>query len=386
MLLGARVIAVFFLLISGMPTLAQVQKAAFDKAVDYCNCRIAFAYAGGVATEPEKSAFERIKGRIQCDTISPISSDHLRDILQENEFRGYADRQIPIYESIKHSFHEGMNSNAATAKIIDSIFENPSVRRLLYLSRLDISRSQLLIDVRNILDNDKTEISTSPVQEPSSESINPDPVANSNYGALVWVVASVLFVSLGWLVIRHLLLKRRRKRRINRQCEEPTYRSYPLQDTVDADELKKEIQELEVRVGNLTAIVHNLQHSTIDNVSVSEVHKSISEVHKPELFYAAIPNPKGNFDASSVTKVLIPGSSFYAITQTSAQHATFTFLNELQALKDALRAPDLILYPICDIENNSNSFTESIRTVSQGKLVLQGDKWMVTVKARIAYE
>ena len=118
-----------FLLISSSVV---AQQNEFDKAIDYCNCKLTSAYVSKYtamrADKTEKKSFEEIKGKFgKCEVGSSIEYSALSDLLDNNNFKYSNTNFSKIIDDGKRSYSADLDKDAAVTKIISGIFENRTI-------------------------------------------------------------------------------------------------------------------------------------------------------------------------------------------------------------------------------------------------------------------
>ena len=105
------------------------------------------------------------------------------------------------------------------------------------------------------------------------------------------------------------------------------------------------------------------------------------------IFYMSIPNEDGSFNASSASPTYKEGASIYKFRMMTNDFAKFEIDTHEVAVKLALRNTPRGVDPVCQAENPFHSNASQIQTLSSGEVRLNadGDKWVVSKKARVRY-
>lgn len=109
---------------------------------------------------------------------------------------------------------------------------------------------------------------------------------------------------------------------------------------------------------------------------------------KAETFFLSTPNSDGSFNDSSVSINYKEGASIYRFTKVGNNRAMFQIDEREASVKLALTYPDKSIDPVCDAVNAFNPKAKLITTVEFGEAELLNDKWVVnkSQKAKIRYE
>ena len=87
-------------------------KKDFETAVDYCACKIAYAYTNQYASKnpdsEEKMSFEKkIKPEIEnCNIDSPKGYSDVIELLEKNNYQDFADKFLPVINQANESYQE----------------------------------------------------------------------------------------------------------------------------------------------------------------------------------------------------------------------------------------------------------------------------------------
>jgi len=147
------------------------------------------------------------------------------------------------------------------------------------------------------------------------------------------------------------------------------------------DELKNEVESLKTKIRADGLISAELTH---------QVHEPPANLlpSRHEVFYFSTPNEDGSFSQKSAHSSYRENVSIYKFTKTSSNEAEFEIDGRDSSVKLALEYPDKNIDPVCEAQNAFNPKASRIITLqgSEGRAVLDGEKWKVTRKAKIKYE
>lgn len=408
-----------FLLISSS---VFAQQNEFDKAIDYCNCKLTSAYlnkytSAMLADKAEKKSFEEIKGKFgKCEIGSSIEYSSLSDLLDNNNFKYSNTNFSNIIDGLKSSYSDNLDKDAAVTKIISGIFENKTIDRTIkkYINADEI-KPQLSKAIAAYFEGKfkgKEEVTNPKTDEGVNNTKNEELKANPwsiNYLSLILLIVALVITLIIFMV------------KISR-----------LEDKLDAlqqsrEGQRKELNDMKRTVDNIGNSVGGKTVSNLKNNWQSEIEDKISETNKAlsrldvslsmlrgdiekggnsgnnfsnqtrvveqqtktEILYASIPSRDGFFNENAVSNTINPTASFYKLTITDAlgQKAKFEFLgNDERAVKDATNAPERILRPACKINNALNQNAKRIKTIIQGTVIKQNGKWNIDTLAEIEYE
>jgi len=399
---------VFLLFIFGIVN-AQDSKEDFEKAVDYCACKIAYAYTNQYAKQKpksdEKKSFEEaIKPEIKnCEINNPISNSELSELLSENNFGTFSNEFIPVINQVQEAFQESLTKKEAINIIVDGFYNNSDFKTII-TTYTDIGslENDLKKELNNSLNSFKAKeiqsanIKTNTRNEWKSEidrlekSINNEKPFLPNWLATPLILGSLIlsFFSL-FLLSKHFkrldrhrdeLEKLKSNNNLNPTNFRNTNNSQFEQTTSRAiSDLNKAIRKLQNDIGNL---------SSTQNPKAVSMSKPIQrqEEKKQEILFAPAPDKDGSFNISVVVSSENQSSSFYKFTLLDSQKAKFEFINSERAIRDAVSSYEMILKPVCTFKNALNQNAKRIRTTKEGIFIKQNDKWILETKAEITYE
>jgi hypothetical protein len=397
---------------------AQERKLAFEKAVDYCNCKTTYAYLHQFTSQltddkSEKSSFAKIKNDFNnCDINNPISYSKLSDLLNNNNFKSSNQKFSGVIEQIKTSYDESFTKEQMIDIILEGIYNNPSLSNALskysdiaklkdplksdlnkLLASFSTNQNNLNVKVENQKLNDSYETRITHLERIIEE--NKQSPFSPNWLSIILIIAFSLTVYiLHKLQLSNLeeRMDRHRNEMENLKLNRSNNLNQPFPQTSNVS--NNFIKNTERSISELNTAISKLQNelNSLTNQQKPQIANSIplqqQKSPKLEFLYAPIPSKDGTFNANSVQPMENQSSSFYkfTITEGDSIKATFEFLNVERAIKDATSSPELILNPVCKIKNALNQNAKKIRTIKPGIVIKQNDKWIVSEPAEIIYE
>src|SRR5690554_41127 len=154
-------------------------------------------------------------------------------------------------------------------------------------------------------------------------------------------------------------------------------------------QIDKKIKEIENRVDE---IVKFSNVSKKENPVSEQPKEVILQVPKKEpettFFYMATPDRGGFFNVSSQHNSFKQGATYYKfqVEEKNKNKATFEFFSDEYGDKLSANYPQTYIEPVCEPQNAQNPNAKKITTIETGVAENQGDKWVVTKKAKIRYE
>lgn len=410
-------------------TMAQDKKDAFYKAIDYCNCKVTYAYLNQFTSQMpsdklEKKSFEKIKSNFgNCEIGKAIEYTKLSKLLNNNYFEYSNQKVSSLIDAIKSNYNENLTKDDAINKIIGSIFSSAALESTIAkYSDIGKLKDKLFNDLNSYFDKsfassgkvssqvgqqiakvDSTPKTTIDLQSAVSElqrkvdNDMPGPFSPNWLSIIITVVlVAVVFFILGG---RYAELKDRVKlseSNANSNLLNKTWNQNQPSNN-NARELAVYKNSIEQQIWGVRKAVEDLQIEVTylnrksqgqGTISYNPKEQQIDKEQKSEIFFASIPNKDGSFNINAVTNSINPTASFYkfTITDSHSQKASFEFLNEERAIKDATNAPERILRPVCKINNALNQNAKRIRTVTPGIVIKQNDRWILDFPAEIEYE
>src|SRR5262249_27583309 len=143
------------------------------------------------------------------------------------------------------------------------------------------------------------------------------------------------------------------------------------------EEISKLKQILEEKEKILTSLFIVCEQQKIDLKTLKE-HNQQSVPFPNEIieaFYMSTPNKDGSFENSKRTSTFVPASSLYKFEVISHRKARFEFISEKQNILDAKYQSEILLEPVCEIENKNQKEIRSIESIKPGIAELIGTHW-----------
>jgi len=403
---------------------AQNKSAMFSKAVDYSNCKLTYAYlnqftASLPADKAEKKSFDKIKLEFDdCEIGNSISYSDLSDLLNKNNFKYSNQKFSAVIDGIKKSFKESYTKDEAVNKILDGIYSNVELQNVRKKNGdIDKLKEQLQTDISNyfgdsfgatqsVIQNTdaggKGETATNIESEISRLDRKIDDLTPGTFAPnwLSIIISILLLIGFIFLLIRIADLTDRVDRyRESSKLNSNTNTNWNLDtnrnlNSRELSDYKKSIEsQMEGALRAITSLqqevgqLENKLSQKQENISFSNQQTIQSDKpQKNDFFYASIPEKDGSFNESAITTAINPTASFYKFTIKDSHSATFEFINDERAVKDATSSPELILYPVCKIKSALNQGAKKIKTTNPGTVIKRNDKWELGTKAEIQYE
>ncbi len=393
---------------------AQVNKDAFEKAVDLLNCK---TVALSLDRNENNQEYQK-----QC----PCGNATYTKIKQFLTSVGKLDATIALsdeVESLKKSFKESWNKDEVVSFLSDTIFvEKIKYQKIsafaekrkskpefdTYKVNLKKDLANLFAEVKNIPQTNVIPTNT------SNEQLSKDGITaldnNQNTGnvngflgglsdyliILAIILGSVsIFLSLRRkgvndiydAIIPKILESNRLQEHIQSQSGFARSTSANLFNPSELRDANNRIRDLEFQVKNLNEkLLSSENHVT--QTPPRSFQDSIHPEVKPEIFFLSTPNSDGSFNDSSVSPVYKEGASIYKFTKVGNNRAQFQIDERENSIKFALTYPDKSILPVCDSINEYESKYTRIVTLKTGMAELQNGKWIVnkSQKAKIRYE
>jgi hypothetical protein len=380
---------------------AQNSKNDYEKAVDYCACKIAYAYTEDFASKnpslDEKKSFDEVisKKLNNCEKKN-ISISELEKLLKENNFNGFSKTLIPDAEKATTSYSDNFNKDDAINSILTSF--------KLSFDKIDI-KSELSNSLNNKLQSfgkqEETKINPNLVNE-TDLSVSANNGENSSQIETTFFPNWLLFVLILLFFIILLFYNysnnKKLNERIGRRLRTSEYEQNKIKFTPSNNRNKsnnsrseRDIKDIYDKISELNLAIERLQNSNSTS-SVSSVHKTnqVKNISQPKpkenqkFVFAKTPIEDKVFNAFDVTDV--KDGKFYKFLLKENNQAEFEFFNTENSAKRALNAPDSFLYPACEETEPLNQNANKIITIKPGIAIKQENKWIVKEKAQITYE
>lgn len=146
-------------------------------------------------------------------------------------------------------------------------------------------------------------------------------------------------------------------------------------------EKDKEIIELKRKLDQ----IENKQSIMLDSNNISE--DNISEQKGKKIKYFKSPISDGTFrNEHQSDEIEFANTMFKFEFQKDEKTAKFEFCGDEKVIRHAINFSELNIEKVCVYTNTKNNFNTQIITIEPGVAELQGDKWIVTQKAKIKFD
>ncbi|PGH41169.1 MAG: hypothetical protein CRN43_00825 [Candidatus Nephrothrix sp. EaCA] len=147
--------------------------------------------------------------------------------------------------------------------------------------------------------------------------------------------------------------------------------------------LKEEFEQFKEEMRKQSREIENLKNP-LPTVQPKYEHPEV----KTGTFFLSVPNSDGSFNASSASLVYKEGASIYKFTKIGNNRAEFQIDDREASVRLALSYPDKSIDPVCEALNAVNLTAKQITTVEPGQAELVNDRWVVikNQKSKIRYE
>jgi len=383
---------------------AQNSKEEYDNAVDYCACKIAYAYTEDFASKnpslDEKKSFDEVisKQLNECDKNN-VSSSVLEKLLKENNFNGFSKTLIPDVKKAKNSYSDNFNKEEAINNILISF-------------KLSFDKIDIKSELSNGLNNKLQSFTTNENAVGKEKTITN---VNSNYTEEInrleqlikskkeeksdsfipnWLLLGLLLLSSIILFIYNYVNNKKLNERIDRRLSKSEYDQTKISSNQSSNRNANNSRferDINQKILDLNIAVERLQNtktiSTSPSVQKTSYTKNIPQSIQKEIqrfVYAKTPISDKVFNASDVTEN--KDGKFYKFLIKDNNLAEFEFFNTENSAIRAVNAPDSFLYPACEETEPLNQNAKRIITNKPGIAIKQDDKWIVKEKAQITYE
>lgn len=419
-------ISLIVLLLFLISSITQAQdKNAYYNAVDYCNCKLAFAYTQKYANahtgSKEEKSFNSIQSKLNCKIDKPLSYDSLTDLLKRNNFSSYVSNFAPEFKHLKEISPESFTKEQAVQQIIDGVFSNSKLTGVISQYGFTNQKDVLTKDIDKYFEAkfpSGTQQSNPPVNEEpqvdnSTQKVTLDDLQSQiaelkqreipGAFSLNWlsiiiavVLVAIVFFLLGMRIsdLRERVDRYREESKSNSNSRQNTNWNQTQPNNNNTREWAEFKKTIERTVGDMSDAISRMQDKIFlldsknspKQETFSNQQSNISKQQREEVLYASIPNTDSSFSHNALTEGINPTESFYKLTLKDSNKASFEFLNEERAAKNASSSPELILYPVCKIKNSPTQNVKRIKTITHGVLVKRNEKWELETPAVIEYE
>lgn len=116
-----------------------------------------------------------------------------------------------------------------------------------------------------------------------------------------------------------------------------------------------------------------------DNVEISDV-----QWDQKNRFYMTMPDAGGYFYASIMYNIYDPTACFYEFEEN--KDGSYFFRLKDDSLRLAMKYPDKIIDPVCDILNGSMLHSTKLKVMKYGKPLLKNDTFIVIDRLKVKLE
>lgn len=395
-------------------TNAQGSQDEYNKAVDYCTYKIAYAYTNQYANikngSKESESFKnRIKPKLDSYSIeNPISNLDLSDLLTTNNFETFGPQIISAAKKSKDSFDETFDKEKSIEAILYGFYANdselnPVVAKFSDVAGLKATLQREIALALNSFDSDDKVETSIPINTDSNVEALQQKIINLEKEISIaksiipnWLSITLIFSSLLLSLFTLFILVRKTNSFNNMEERIARHRleidklkpNQPqnTRNTSNDTNTTKEIEKIQRDILNLQNTMDKYTSTQKHQISSSHQVDIRQNKQKREILYAPAPDKDGSFKVSVVVASENQNSSFYKFTLVSNNKAEFELITSERALMDALGSYQLILQPVCKFLNTVNQNAKRIRTVKEGIVVKENDKWILDTKAEIRYE
>jgi len=405
---------------------ANAQQELFDAAVDYCNCRITYAYLKGYVDNinqehQDKNKFEEIKNNLlECKIGTSLNhADLSKLLLKDDGFPSTDSALSKIIDGVKKKYSKTLTLDDAVNEILVNIYDNKNLSKFIGKYNILDLRENFRHEITTYF-KDKSYLSEgsgggggadSAIMRSQIDTLIENKLTrmgiSRNDNLWVYLICSIFCLAAACVFFIYKYKKLLDQiSSIHKRMDEHSNAFKLIQSitgsspTISARENAKAgwQNDIEEKISDINIALGKLQAAEIVNTpSVDQVYVPGQQYdnarpqvsNKPKtVLYAPVPNKDGSFTDDAVSAELNPTASFYKFTLTdgSSTKATFEFLNEERAVRDATNAPDRILRPVCKINNPLNQNAKRIVTTKPGIVVKKNDKWVLDTPAEIRYE
>lgn len=401
---------------------AQNSKEEYDKAVDYCACKIAYAYtnqyiSNGKAESYDQNEFDRekksfentIKQQLEsCNIEEHIAFNNLKTLLTNNNFGGFVTKLEGAVEESKKVNVDSIDKQQAIKNILDGFYNNENFNKIvLKYPAVKELKSSLETDVNNILKSFEVQALSVSDNEPitTSESNSTNEINHSNSiinregtaqteNSFIpnWLIYVLILLTFIILFSYNYLNNKKLNERIDRRLSKSEYQQSKIKiDTRNNRSEKNSSFEKDInqKIEDVNLAIRKLQTENTSNkpsIITQKKNQNIQSKPKVEIrkIYAKAPNEKGVFKSSDVNEN--KDGKFYIFTLINNSEAQFEFFNTQNNAIQAVDSPEIFLFPVNDSVTALNQNAKRIITNKPGIAIKQDEKWIVKEKAQITYE
>lgn len=406
------------LAVSGL-TQAQVSRDAFEKAVDFVNCKTV-----ELSVKNDANNYQQYIQTCQCG--NGVTYDQIKNFLTSV---GTYDKTILLsseIESLKNTFKDGIKPEDALRFLSATIFTDKVKYRKLFSFAEKRKTGKDFAAYKDGLIEDLPAILSAQTQptnaKPNSEAVNAPPTLEERVSALeqrpepkvedkgwfdgftfqIDVFSIIISVVVMFLILKLVYgasdggsdVSESIKGYVQRKINDANFNRGNSNQGVSSSEVNRLKDEIEKLRGEVKQLSYKIESSNIplEIVQPRYEQQSWQDTKQPEVktetFFLSTPNSDGSFNDSSVSTTYKEGASIYRFTKVGNNRAKFQLDDREACVKLALTYPDKSIDPVCDAVNAFNPKAKRITTVEVGEAELLNDKWVVnkSQKAKIRYE
>ncbi len=176
----------------------------------------------------------------------------------------------------------------------------------------------------------------------------------------------------------------------NKEISELKKQVLALSNSTELKELRNRFTSISEDIKNIKDDLNNIdtrmnQSSVTGNKHNESYPQKVLKENYDEYFFSS-PTSNGDFTDTYKKKTYIPNESTYRfLINKTGTDAKFSFIDDEAAIKTAIRIASSYIEPVCENINPRNPSAKSIKTVTPGTAVKEGNIWKVTKKAKIEY-
>jgi hypothetical protein len=382
-----------------------VDKAQFDKGVDFLNCK---------AVEFTLKDQSLAKFKEKCNCQEQITYSHLSAFLSEEKIDLTKDLSAEI-ETLKNNFKDEMTIEDVVTYLTSAVFNEKVKFSKLYSFENKKGRKESpqykafktdlkerLLKNFNIANENQKQNQITELQSRINDLENElvdlrdarSSKKNSAFGLALEIDVISILITLALFIIVFIIAKKRRRHSspqadssVSRVPPSPFVDNNYRNDQSDIKRLTKEIDELKSTIHQLG---RKLEQRDISPPSVDRSESSNAQLEKlnNSSLYFSTPDTDGSFSENAGHSSYKEGATIYKFRKLSGTQAEFQIDEREPSIKLALQYPDRNIDPVCEAINAFNPRSKTITTVDGGPGLVEliGDKWKVIRKAKIRYD
>lgn len=159
-------------------------------------------------------------------------------------------------------------------------------------------------------------------------------------------------------------------------------------NTENVKRLEEKIQKLNERLDRIESSSVSKKETPVSEQPKEVILQTPKKEPETTVFYMATPDSNGFFNNSSQHNTFRQGATYYKfqVEEKNKSRAVFEFFSDEYGVKASANYPQTYIEPVCEPQNAQNPNAQKINTIEKGVAENQGDKWVVTKKAKIRYE